>query len=556
MRLRAPHRVTASGDDGFSLVEAVVALTVATVIFTALAMALVGGAKSALLSQQNQQAGDVLNQAVEQARALPYEALAMRASDLNVGETTGPTRTPTLSALFYNPTNDSTSGPGLEALVTPDPNGKLSPHVTQKLENGGTFTVRRYVTVPIDAAGAVYKRLTVVVDWTTLGKKRTRTYSTLIAASKRGLPLPDFKFTNAATLGQCRNPGSVATYTFNLKNNGARDGWNLSTTPTSPAWSYFADSNSNGTYDAGTDAALAVSAGVPTTGLIEPTTARTFFAVLQLDVAAVRPAPYTLTTTFRATSAAQPSYFQEMSATTAVQAGPCGATTPSPTATPSPSPTVAPPAAPTQPAASCAALSPAASTNAPGGTMVRYYPGNPGQPGNTTAGSDMPMIRDGGTAPAAGNLYNYSTDLHSQAGRYLGAGVSTAAVDVATWTYGMPAASTLKGFGEVTLWAGPAGGSLTARPAFAVTVDLLSSTGAFIRTMTTGTYTTPSDWNCAGLRPLPIDLASITGTGEAVAANQKIRLSVRVTNGVPVRLGYGTGAYPMTMTLPFESGLG
>lgn len=188
--------------------------------------------------------------------------------------------------------------------------------------------------------------------------------------------------------------------------------------------------------------------------------------------------------------------------------------------------------------------------------MVRYYPANPSQPGNTTAGLDMPMLRDAGTPPAAGDLYNYSTDLHAVAGRYLQTGAGSSTSELASWTYGMPANSVLKGEGEVTLWVAPANGSLTAQPAFSVRVDLLSSSGAFVRTLTTGSYGTPSGWNCVGLRPVPIDLADITGSGEAVAANQKLRLSVRVTNAVPVRLGYGTGAYPMTMTLPVKSGLG
>ncbi len=549
MHLRAPARVTNSGDAGFSLVEAVVALTIATAIFTALAFSLVGGAKAGLLAQQNQQAGDVLNQAVENARALSYEGLALQTSDLNVGEATDASRTPALSAGSYNPTNDTTSGVGTEPLVAPDPNGELSPHVTQVVQNGGTFTVRRYVTVPADASTAVYKRLTVVVDWTSLGKKRTRTYSTLIASTKRGLPLPDFKFTNASSLGQCRNPGSVAAYAFTLKNNGARDGWIVSTTPTSPAWSYFDDSNGNGSYDVATDAALSSS---PTTGLLEPTTSKTFFGVLQLLPAAAQPAPYALSTTFRATSAAQPSYFQELTATTTVQDDACGAAaTPTPTASPmpSPSPTAAPPTAPTQPAPSCASLTGAASTSAPSGTMVRYYPRNPNQPGNTTAALDMPITRDTGSPPAASDLFNYSTDLHTAAGRYLGAGS-------ATWAYGMPANSVFKGDGEVTIWAAPADGSLTARPSFAVTLDLLSSAGTFVSTLDTQTYDTPSTgWGCAGLRPVSFALDDIAND-TAVLKDQKLRLTVRVTNGVPVRLGYGTAVYPMTMTLPYKSGLG
>lgn len=554
--MRALHRVTDSEDAGFSLVEAIVALAIATAVFTALAFALIGGAKSALLSQQNQQAGDVMNKAVEDARALPYQALAMRPADLNIGEPSGPSRAPTIAAcLCYNPTNDTTSGLGAESVVT-DINAALATHVTQETQNGGTFKIRRYVTVPTDASGAVYKRLTVVVTWSSLGKERSRTYSTLVAESKRGLPLPDFKFTNAASLAQCRNPGSEVAFSFNIKNNGARDAWNLTTTPTSPAWSFYEDTNGNDVYDAGTDIALAAVAGVPSTGLIDPTSARRFFGVLVLANAATTPAPYTLSTVFRATSAAQPTYYQELTGVTTVQSNACGAAAASPT--PSASPTAAPPTAPTQPAASCTSLTGAAATSAPGGTMVRYYPYNPSQPGDTVASGSMSMSRDAGSPPASGDLYNYSTDLHSAAGRKLNGGGTESASDVATWQYNMPATSKLKGAGEVTVWARPADGSLTAAPAFRIRLDVVDAVGTVVSTIGTLSYGTPSSgWQCAGMRPFSVQVPdSYSGSGLDVAANSKLRLRLDVTNGVPVVLAYGTAAYPMSVTLPYKSGLG
>ena len=546
-----------SGDEGFSLVEAVVALAIATAIFTALAFALVGAAKSALLSQQNQQAGDVLNQAVEQARALSYEALTMRTADLNTSERTGAGRTPTIaSCLCYNPTNDTTAGAGVEPLVTPDPNGGLLTHVTQSEQNGGTYTIRRYVTRPADASGAVYKRLTVVVTWSTLGRDRVRTYSTLVAATKRGLPLPDFKFTNASSLGQCRNPGSNAVYTFAIKNNGARDAWNLSTTPATPAWTFYADTDGDGLFDAADDAALTVTGGVPTTGLLEPTTSRTFFGVQPIGTGL--PLPYALATSVRATSAAQPTYHQSLLTTTTVQLGACGATAPSPTPSASASPTPAPPTAPAQPV-SCPALTLPVVTLAPQGTLVRYYPENPDQPGDTLGALDMPIIRDGGVPLAAGDLYNYSTELHTAtAGRYIELGATTTARHVASWTYGMPAKSVLRGLGEVTLWAGPANGSPLALSTLRIKLEQLTSAGVLIAQLATVDYVAPVlGWGCTGLRPLPLPIVDIaTGNGTTINKDEKLRLSVTVLSGAPVRLGYGTAAYPMTMTLPYKSGLG
>ena len=550
----ATATASVAGDDGFSLVEAVVALAIATAIFTALAFALVGGAKAGLLSQQNQQAGDVLNKAVEDARNLTYASLRMRALDLNVGEATGATRSPAIgTCLCYNPTSDTTSGAGVEPLVATDPNGAIDQHVKPVTLNGGNYLVRRYVTVPADASGAVYKRLTVVVTWNGLGKQRTRTYSTLIAESKRGLPLPDFKFTNAGPLSQCRNPGSQTVYTFTLKNNGARDSWAVTNAPVGPSWAYHADMNGNGSYDEPTDTVLPSTAGGPVTGLLEPTTSRKFFAVQTLTGAA---APYSMTTVFRATSVAQPVYFQELTAVTSVQTAPCGAvavptTSSSPSASASPSPASSGPV-PLAPAASCAPALQTVTTSVNPGTMIRYYPGNSSAGGNTAAQTGMPVVRDGGSPPASGPLYNYSTGIHAAAGRV----VDTTA---ATWTYSMPAASQLKGRGEVTLWAAtpaatPAG--TTSTPVFQVVLERLNSVGNLISTLSSATFTTPSSgWGCAGFRAVSIALDAPNG-GETVEQNDKLRLSVRVTSGGPMRLAYDTAAYPMTMTLPYKSGNG
>lgn len=559
MRLSRRSSAVPTGDDGFSLVEAIVSLAIATAIFTALAFALVGGTKAGLLSQQNQQAGDVLNQAVEDARALSYGQLAMRQTDLDTGEVG---RMPAISAGYYNPTSDSTAedtstaAVELETLAPRDANGLISPHVTTVAQNGRNFTVRRYVTIPNDAAGAVYKRLTVVVTWDGLGKERKRIYSTLVADTRRGLPLPDFKFVNSAGLSQCRNPASSLTYAFKLQNNGARDAWSLTPTTASPGWTYYADTNANGSFDSTVDQPLPSATGTVSTGLIEPTAAVDFFAVTTTATALAQPVPYVMTTVFRATSVAQPAYWQELTATTTVQAGPCGAVAPTPTASPS---ATAAPSAPPQPAPSCASLTGTVAASAPGGTNVRYYPMNPSQPGDTLAATDMPLQRDAGTTPAAGSLYNYSTDLHSAAGRKLASGTSTssAASQVASWTYSMPSNSVVKGSGQVTFYATMADGSTTARPAFEVYLDRLNADGSLAGSLGSASYTTPAaGWGCAGYRPVSLSIVNVSGNGLELPANSKLRLRVVMSSADPVLLAYGTADYPMSLTIPYKDGLG
>ncbi len=189
----------------------VIALTIAAMAFSALSMALISGVHTSLFSQQNQQAGDLLSQTVEKSRALGYDSLSMRFTDLNTGEAT---RTPAVATcLCFNPKTDQTSGTGVEPLAPTDPAGGIFPHVTSYAQNGLTYKVRQYVTQPTDAFGATYKRLTVLVTWTSLGKPHSRSYSTVVTATKRGLPLPDYKFTpTGGGLTQCRYPDSQAVY--------------------------------------------------------------------------------------------------------------------------------------------------------------------------------------------------------------------------------------------------------------------------------------------------------------------------------------------------------
>lgn len=214
-----------------------------------------------------------------------------------------------------------------------------------------------------------------------------------------------------------------------------------------------------------------------------------------------------------------------------------------------------------QPAASCAAVTTGSvSPSAPSGTLVRYYFYNPSQPGDTVSSLGMPVVRDNGMPPASGLLYNYSSEYTAApaAGRYLeqGSTASTAARNVASWSYLMPATSSVKGNGSVTFWAMPASGSLTATPAFRVVLDVLDVDGTVAATLGSSSFATTSGWNCSGYRPVTLDLVDIVGNGEPVAANQTLRLRLLVTNNVPLRIAYGTAAYPMQITLPYNSGLG
>src|SRR4051794_29887020 len=183
------RRYRLSGDDGVSLIEAVVALFIATGVFLSLAAASVTSLRSTLVSRQNQQASDLATQIVESARAMKFGAMTMATADVPNGDT----RIAGSAAAGYV----ATPGTGISECAAVSTGGALTQHVTTATRNKTVYTTRTYITYPnvstacIDATGYV-RRVTVRVSWRTAGKDRTRSLSTLVADTVRGLPLPRF----------------------------------------------------------------------------------------------------------------------------------------------------------------------------------------------------------------------------------------------------------------------------------------------------------------------------------------------------------------------------
>jgi len=222
-RLRA-----ARGEQGFALIETIVAFTVAALIFTALATVLMGSLGATLSGRQAQQAIDLATRAVETSRDLDYATLGLNS-------TAGAADTPTISAGKYGvKLSDGTVSSEDVVYVA---NSPLNPHKLNTTLDGTIFAVAQYVTTPPadTTVGAAYKRLTVVVSWRSGTQTKSRTTSTLVTLQRRGLPQP--KFTAAfhgATLaagatGVTVNRGDQLTVALTVTNRGARDRWDIST---------------------------------------------------------------------------------------------------------------------------------------------------------------------------------------------------------------------------------------------------------------------------------------------------------------------------------------
>lgn len=298
-------RTARSRDAGFTLIETMVALGIAMVMFAALGAVSIAGLQSVVLSRQNQQAADVLNRAVEQARSLPFGNLSMKTTDL--GGDPAITGTP--------PTYVVPGGIGAEPVEARSV-GAIAPHITTESPDGKVqFGLRRYVTRPASATTDIsgfpsVVRFTAVVSWSAYGKSHSRTTSTLITDTRRGLPLPNYLLQALAPTSKTQNPNTEVTYAFTLRNLGARDAFNI--TASSGAWSFYIEDTGNETLEAGADPATndapmgnfdAVAGNSdPDTGQVEPNRTVRFYATRTIGSTESG----TSSITFTATSIAQP----------------------------------------------------------------------------------------------------------------------------------------------------------------------------------------------------------------------------------------------------------
>ncbi len=299
--LLARLRLRLAGDSGFTLVEAVVALFVLGIVFTALAAASIGSLRASFVSRAEQQGVDFATQAMEKARAMAYGDLTMTTADL-AGDPRIVT-CPEGKCIVVDT--------GIQEELIAQPTGGIAQHraqIASALSNQLPVTIATYVTNPKDT-DAVYKRVTVVANWTVGGVARTRTMSSLVTETNRGLPIPVFKLTPLGSTSQTINADFDVPFGFELSNQGAPDRWNLTIGGAAPwQWSLFRD-DGNKVWD--DDPAIDVpltNTNAPDdalldTGRIDPTASVVFWAVRAVPAGTPAGDTWSLLT---ATSAAQP----------------------------------------------------------------------------------------------------------------------------------------------------------------------------------------------------------------------------------------------------------
>lgn len=514
------------GDDGVTLVEIMVALTIASGVFLALGLAAIAGVKGTLAARQNQLAGDMMNQAIERARALDFADVAMVTGD------------PTLAG---DPRIDSdTFDPGTgvaEDLVFASV-GTLNPHVTTETHNSTTYTIWRYVTQPAGISSGT-RRLTVVVTWEVGDETKVRSTSTFVTATRRGLPLPRFLLQYSSPSVQTKGTGTVVTYGLRLKNYGARDAWNI--TGPSGTWSYVVDSDKDGVLDPTEVTSLTDTSadGTLDTGNVEVNG-----EVWVLASRTVTGSPGdTTAVAFTFKSVAQPlaaTASQTLSGSYSISGTPSATPTPTPTSS---SPTATPTGDPQTPfplpVPSCAAAC----------TLTTEYLHELPLGSHTLALSN-PAFDTNATLQSAAN--NYSTDRTGTAGRWLERGGVLATETNKSRVFDVrkqvPVATTFRA-GQAVLYLNvaclTAGSPLTVNVAFGQSIN--TSLGTFTSRGTGSATLTLCDGT---FREVAIGVP--VGADFSVAKNKYavIRVVIPSTSAGDVRIGYDWAGAQSRMVIP------
>ncbi|WP_052667340.1 hypothetical protein [Nitriliruptor alkaliphilus] len=184
-RLRWWHLTSDDGEEGLGLIEVIIAVFVLSVALLALASVGTSSLVALRLTRDREQATNAASTAIEEARALAFEALAMEAGS-------DPMTLPADVRTAMNVTS-STCVDG-EALVI----DAASPRPVQLTQTSGTNNAHTVYTVVTWAEGdctttnAGLKRVTVLVTWQDGQRFSSVRNETLVAPAGRGLPNPNF----------------------------------------------------------------------------------------------------------------------------------------------------------------------------------------------------------------------------------------------------------------------------------------------------------------------------------------------------------------------------
>jgi type II secretory pathway pseudopilin PulG len=534
MKLRLPlHRLgrasgrfarVAAREDGFSLIEAVAAILIVMIFMAASAASLISGYRAIRQTKYFQQGTALGNRAIEAARDVTYDSLAMLNSDL-AGDADIMSSCPPLlpsPGNFYDP-----GGAALdcERIVSAAGNVDITNHIQTVTVEGKVFTIKRYVTwVDNDNQGDIgqdYKRLSVVVEWDDNGTTDSFETSTFVSRARRGLPVPKFELAPAAQTKQVEQGQSV-TFAHTIENLGIVDTYDIEM-PVPAGWGvqFYADDEvdgERGVYDPLFDEALTDTngSGTPDTGSVATDGVTYFLAVVTVPLTQPNGG---VNVPLTATSGVD----EEVTAESANRAGvgPVG--------------------------------------------IALYLHHNPSPPvGTTTAQNQIPMNI---TAPTATTLYKYSTNYYNPTapvypGRYLENVATTPAVNENTasrmvnWVYQVPASTLFEGNGSIRLWVAArdqrCDRSISLRFYIRRKNAANSNSAGQTTLLSQLDATVPASGGVAPCAFRQVDVPFTLSPGTTIPTNNWIELKVVVNSASAdhALLAYDTTTYPSRLLMP------
>lgn len=162
------RKARASGEEGLSLIELMIAVFILAVSILALAGVATQSISRVRVARDQQSAADLVSAQLEAARGIDFASLALDSAD------------PSIPATYDGDP------------VVEEPGGPLV-HRETVAHGNRTYAITRYVTLPPpDVDQDPLKRVVVEVAWSDGDTARELVNSTLVADADRGLPVPQF----------------------------------------------------------------------------------------------------------------------------------------------------------------------------------------------------------------------------------------------------------------------------------------------------------------------------------------------------------------------------
>jgi type II secretory pathway pseudopilin PulG len=165
-----------AADEGFTIVESVVALGLIFMVLTGLLGTLGSATKGIVTARQRNAAVGLANQVLETARASSYATVGLNSTDTTLATD------PAIVSGTYDPDGAATANaPEPLAYASPSNQSPWPLHKFPSVISGTTYQTYVYVTTVTPSGADPYKRVTTLVDWS--GSGRAQYSGTAIAAS-------------------------------------------------------------------------------------------------------------------------------------------------------------------------------------------------------------------------------------------------------------------------------------------------------------------------------------------------------------------------------------